>query len=147
MVNGASTTTWEEETLARLRYGKGKQKEAEQELAFWSQYSSALEKALELDRQHRGIKVGEQKSTIDPERLRTQSVCKSLMEIAAANNGLLVTKDALDILVEGKVFVDREHARGNLYSTIYHNKKYFQREREGVYRLVSPAEIKLSLNV
>ena len=139
MVNGI---TWEEETQARLRQAREKQKQAEEickqseiEANHLKEYANALEKVLELDRQQRGIKANGQ-HIFDPEHLRTQSVRNSLIEIASANNGLLVVVEAIPILMDAGVFTDREHARNSIYSNLNHYKKQFKKERPGVYRFV-----------
>lgn len=150
MVNGI---TWEEETDARLKNAKEKQmiaeadyKRAEQEVKYWAEFADTLAKALELDRQHRGIKSNGQ-HLFDPESLRKKSVRESLFEIAAAHNGLLIATQAVGILVDAGVFGDREHARGTIYATISRNKRYFKRERPGVYRLVKIKDVPLTFSV
>lgn len=130
-------TTWEEETLARLRHAREQQQQAEEEAVYWGRYADALQLALELDRQRRGIKVNGQ-SSIDPESLKRKSVNKALIEIAARNHGLLVTRDALHILISAGVYRDIDEARNSMYSTIRRSKD-FVRERRGVYRLSDKA--------
>ncbi len=55
MVNGI---TWEEETLARLREARGKQKQAqetikqaESAIKYWDEYATVLERTIQLCRQ------------------------------------------------------------------------------------------------
>ena len=134
---GAST--WEEETIARLKNAIEQQKRAEEELARWAEYRKALERSLDYDKRIRGIR-GYGKS-IDPESLRKKSVRNALFEIAALNEGMLVAANATQILLEAGISKDREHIRGLIYSTIYHNKRFFKKERPGHYRLVADAPL------
>jgi hypothetical protein len=59
---------------------------------------------------------------------------------AAANNGLVIAANATQILLGAGVSNDREHIRGLIYSTIYHNKRFFKKERPGYYRLVESTD-------
>jgi hypothetical protein len=127
--------TWEEETVARLKHAIEQQKRAEEELARWTEYRKALEQSLDYDKRIRGIR-GYGKA-IDPESLRKKSVRNALFEIAMLNDGVLVAANATQILLEAGISKDREHIRGLIYSTIYHNKRFFKKERPGHYRLVS----------
>ena len=127
--------TWEEETVARLKNAIEHQKRAEEELARWTDYRKALERSLDYDKRIRRIR-GYGKA-IDPESLRKKSVRNALFEIAMLNDGMLVAANATQILLEAGVSKDREHIRGLIYSTIYHNKRFFKKERPGHYRLVS----------
>ena len=127
--------TWEEETVARLKNAIEHQKRAEEELARWTDYRKALERSLDYDKRIRGIR-GYGKA-IDPESLRKKSVRNALFEIAMLNDGVLVAANATQILLEAGISKDREHIRGLIYSTIYHNKRFFKKERPGHYRLVS----------
>ena len=127
--------TWEEETVARLKNAIEQQRRAEDELARWTEYRKALERSLDYDKRIRGIK-GYGKA-IDPESLRKKSVRGALFEIAMLNDGVLVAANATQILLEAGISKDREHIRGLIYSTIYHNKRFFKKERPGHYRLVS----------
>ena len=128
--------TWEEETLSRLQNAKEQEKRLETELASLIDYRKALERSLELDRQMRGIK-GDGGGILDPESLKKKSIRKALFEIAAANDGLIIAANATQVLLDAGVSNDREHIRGLIYSTIYHNKRYFEKERPGHYRVVS----------
>ncbi|MEA1959109.1 MAG: hypothetical protein U9N44_05550 [Chloroflexota bacterium] len=132
----ASSSTWEEETLARLSYAIEQQRKAEKQLGLWIEYRKSLERSLALDRQFRGIK-GQGDKEIDPESLKKKSIREALFEIAVANNGLLIATTATQILLDAGVSKDREHVRGLIYSTIYHNKRYFKKERPGHYRVVT----------
>lgn len=128
MVNGL---TWIEETKARLKQAREKQKRAEEETKSYKEYADALENVLKV--------IGEQddgQRPLDPERLRKQSVINSMTEIASANNGLLVVVDAIPILMDAGIFGDREHASNSIYANLYHYKKRFEKERKGVYKLV-----------
>ena len=135
MVNGL---TWTEETKARLKQAREKQKQAEErsrleelEAKSYKTYADALENVLKV--------IGEQddgQHPLDPERLRKQSVINSMAEIASANNGLLVVVDAIPIFIDARIFGDREHASHSIYSNLYHYKKRFKKERKGVYRLI-----------
>ena len=127
--------TWEEETVARLKNAIEHQKRAEEELARWTDYRKALERSLDYDKRIRGIR-GYGKA-IDPESLRKKSVRNALFEIAMLNDGVLVAANATQILLEAGISKDREHIRGLIYSTIYHNKRFFKKERPGHYRLTS----------
>jgi hypothetical protein len=143
MVNGA---TWEEETLARLRNAQKdlknleeQRKQAEQRIAYLTQYTEALEKVLELEQQGRAVKVnGEQ--AVDSESLRKKSVREALIEIAGRNNGLLVVQDALRILLRVGVLQNQDQGRNAIYSALHYAKSDFQRERPGVYRLTDRAQ-------
>ena len=127
--------TWEEETVARLKNAIEQQKRAEDELARWTDYRKALERSLDYDKRIRGIR-GYGK-VIDPESLRKKSVRNALFEIAMLNDGVLVAANATQILLEAGISKDREHIRGLIYSTIYHNKRFFKKERPGHYRVTS----------
>ena len=143
MPNGS---TWEEETLSRLREARDKQKHAqeiikdvENDIKYWGEYASSLERTIELYRKKQGIDtLGNQ--TLDAERLRTQSTWANLVDIISANNGLLVVIDAVTILVEAKVFADREHARNVIYSTLNSHKRDVEWIRQGMYRLRKQGE-------
>lgn len=128
--------TWEEETLTRLQGAKEQQARLEAELARVIDYRQSLERSLQLDRQIRGIR-GDGGGVLDPESLKRKSIRGALFEIAAANDGLVVAASATQILLDVGVSNDREHIRGLIYSTIYHNKKRFKKERPGHYRVVS----------
>ena len=130
--------TWEEETLARLRYAEEQRRLAEDASGYWTRYAEALETILELDRQRRLIDVDGQ-FAVDPERLRATSVRKALMEIAVQKDGLLVMRDAIEILLQAGRFKDRTEARNTLYSTLSHAKRYFRKERPGLYCLAQGA--------
>jgi hypothetical protein len=130
--------TWEEETVARLKKAIEQQKRAEDELARWTDYRKALERSLDYDKRIRGIS-GYGKA-IDPESLRKKSVRNALFEIAMLNDGVLVAANATQILLEAGISKDREHIRGLIYSTIYHNKRFFKKERPGHYRVTSTPE-------
>lgn len=139
MVNGIRTT-WEEETSAILQEAKGKMNllahekmRIDGEVSRLTVYIDALEKVLELTRQQRSVK-GDGQAAFDPEKFLKQSVKDSLIDIASKYDGLLVVNDAVTILVEAKVFADREHARNSIYSNINHYKKRFPKERPGIYR-------------
>ena len=127
--------TWEEETVSRLKNAIEHQKRAEEELARWTDYRKALERSLDYDKRIRGIR-GYGKA-IDPESLRKKSVRNALFEIAMLNDGVLVAANATQILLEAGISKDREHIRGLIYSTIYHNKRFFKKERPGHYRVTS----------
>lgn len=152
MVNGMRTT-WEEETSAILRKAKDRintlvqeKMMIDSELSRLQEYVKALEKVLEFNRQERSIK-GNGQAIFDPEKFLKQSVKDSLIDIASRYDGLLVVNDAVTILVEAKVFADREHARNSIYSNIYHYKKKFQKKRPGVYQLKGiNKEVPLPLN-
>jgi len=131
--------TWEEETVARLKKAIEQQKRAEEELARWTDYRKALERSLDYDKRIRGIS-GFGKS-IDPESLRKKSVRNALFEIAMLNDGVLVAANATQILLEAGISKDREHIRGLIYSTIYHNKRFFKKERPGHYRVTSTPDM------
>jgi hypothetical protein len=151
MVNGIRLT-WEEETNYMLQQEKEKVRALESEkvkidadLAKRKEYISALERIIELNKQQRGIKRNGL-GTFDPEKFLKQSVKNSLLDIAAKNDGLLIVNEAVTILIEAKVFTDRDHARNSIYSNINHYKKYFGKERPGVYRLRGTRELPLLLN-
>jgi hypothetical protein len=131
--------TWEEETVSRLKNTIEHQKRAEEELARWTDYRKALERSLDYDKRIRGIR-GYGKA-IDPESLRKKSVRNALFEIAMLNDGVLVAANATQILLEAGISKDREHIRGLIYSTIYHNKRFFKKERPGHYRVTSTPDV------
>jgi hypothetical protein len=140
MVNG-NRITWEEETNAKFQkvieeisQMRNHIAHENSELAKKTEYAEALQKVLEFNRQARSVK-GDGKASFDPEKFLKQSVKDSLIEIAAANEGLLVVNDAVTILVKANLFSDRDHARNQIYSNIGHYKKLFKKERAGVYRL------------
>jgi hypothetical protein len=128
-----NSITWEEETLSRIKDARLKQKqmyeESEQkkkESIRWGEIADTLQKAIDLTRQKQ----------VEPylwEALKTQSTWKNLLYLAKANKGLIAIKDAVTILVEAKVFNDREHARNVIYSTLYSHKNGAKRVREGLY--------------
>jgi hypothetical protein len=128
--------TWDEETRDRLKNAVEQQNRLEAELARVVDYRKALERSLELDRQLRGVTGGGGK-VLDPESLKEKSIRKALFDIAAANNGLVIAASATQILLDAGVSNDREHIRGLIYSTIYHNKRFFKKERPGYYRVVT----------
>jgi hypothetical protein len=137
MVNGV---TWEELTQTRLLEAKKKQerakdmaKQAELESNRLDLYIKTLEKALELDKQQSGVTVYDDKS-LNPDKLLKQSTWQNLCAIMDINNGLLVVIDAVDFLIQAKVFSDRDHARNVIYSTLYSHKKDVDWVRKGVYR-------------
>jgi len=138
MVNG---TTWEEQTIARLRYARERQKQAgvvrrqsEKDEKYWQEYADSLEKVMELERQQ-GVVKANGYPILDPEHLRRQSVRENLIEVSKANNGLLVVNEAVTILVDADVFVDRESARNSIYANLYHNRRFFKKKRPGIYQL------------
>jgi len=141
MVNGA---TWEEETLARLRSAREQRRQAEQEAAYWIQYTDALEKVVELEHQRRALSVNGEHS-VDPETLRKKSIREALIEIAARNNGLLICSNALDILLQAGISQDRDQGRNAIYSALHSAKADFRKERPGVYRLTDHARAQLTL--
>jgi hypothetical protein len=152
MVSGIRTT-WEEETSAKynkeleeLNKIQRKIADLNAELIKKQDYVKALQKVLEFNRQGRIIK-GDGQVTFDPEKFLKQSVRDTLFDIAANNNGLLVVNDAVTLLVESNVFSERDRARNQIYSNINHYKKYFNKERPGIYRLkAQTTAIALPLN-
>lgn len=128
--------TWEEETVTRLHNAIEHQGRLEAELARVIDYRKSLERSLALDRQLRGI-TGDGGKVLDPESLKKKSIRKALFEIAAASDGLVIAASATQILLDAGVSNDREHIRGLIYSTIYHNKRFFKKERPGYYRVVA----------
>jgi len=133
MVNGI---TWEDQTLAKLNEAKAKQKEAEakieeaeREIEHWKEYVATLQKILELSKE-------KQLDSYFVERLRKQSTWNNLVDIMQSQKGLLSVIDAVSILVDAKVFNDREHARNVIYSTLYSHKNDLHKIQEGVYQLV-----------
>jgi hypothetical protein len=141
MMNGA---TWEEEAIARLRYAQEQRRQAEQEAAYWIQYTDALEKVLELERQRRAISVNGEHS-VDLEVLRKKSVREALIEIAGQNNGLLICNNALDTLLRAGIFQDRDQGRNAIYSALHSAKADFHKERPGIYRLTDRVQPQASL--
>jgi hypothetical protein len=149
MVNGI---TWEEETEAKIKDAREKQMRAEQqqaqaqkEVQYWRDIAETLEKGLKLIRQTQQVKLAGQPS-LDSERLLTQSVHSSLIDIALANNGLLTVVEAVSILVNAGVFTDREHARNSIYSNLNHYKKQFKWIRRGIYKYVGTQQQLLNIS-
>ena len=143
MTNGMNGITWEEQTQARLDEARDKERRArEQQRGFeqvanhWAEYANTLAKVLELAREHGTIKLSGQHQ-IDSESLRKKSVREALIDIAVANNGLLVCTTAAQVLVDANVFADREHARNSIYAALHSAKRYFKKERKGIYQLVT----------
>lgn len=141
-VNGSNGATWEELTLTQIeearerqKLAKEQQKRYEQEATYWGEYADTLAKALDMNRQHRVIPIDAQRR-LDPQSLVTKSVREALIEIATANDGLLVALMAVQVLVDAGMFKDREHARNSIYTTLHYAKKYFKKERPGIYRLL-----------
>lgn len=137
-------STWEEETLAgirnRLALAQQQRGKAEQEADYWRRHTDALEKVLELERQHRGIKINGGEA-VDAEILRHKSVREALIEIGQRNNGKIVVQDAVKAFIEAGAYQTRDLARNAIYSTLGHGKKkYFERLESGVYRLKESAE-------
>ena len=139
MVNGATGTTWEEQTLAMLKQAKVERKRAEEEVVFLVNLTDTLEEVLELSRRRSAINVDNH--TIDPESLRKKSVRDALIEIAKSNNGLLVVHSAIEILIQTGVYKEREQARGTVYSIVSRDGRrrgeHFVKERPGIYRLIT----------
>ena len=141
MVNGS---TWEESTRARINEAKekllqyqDKMKQEEIEIEYWKRYISALESALNLSQHQNGHKP------INSELFQTQSTWNNLKLFMDANNGILIVADAVDVLVEYKIFKDREHARNVIYSTLYSHKKDVEKVRQGIYQLKEKVTSKL----
>jgi hypothetical protein len=152
MIN-SEKPTWVEETSAILKKEKEilskLEKEIEQKnngLLRLKEYINALEKILEFNNQDRIINANGHGS-FDPEKLMKQSVKQSMIDIASANNGLLVASEAVNILINAKVFSDRDHARNAIYSNITHHRKYFEKERPGIYRVKNINDVELKLPV
>ncbi len=131
MVNGI---TWEEQTLTRIDESRKKQKQAQliaeqklKEANHFGEHADLLEKAIELERQHRDF--------IQIEQLSNRSTWDNLMTVMSANKGMLVVIDAVSFLVDMKVYEDRERARHAIYSTLHNHKKDVEYIRKGVYRL------------
>ena len=139
MVSGI---TWEEDTLARAQEARAKQKQAlgiiaekQTEAKTLADYAEVLEKAVALAREQKAVTLKGTVHMFDPEHLRAQSTWNSLLELISRNNGLLVVLDAVAMLVDAKVFRDREHARNVIYSTLYAHKNDINKVRAGMYRL------------
>ena len=65
----------------------------------------------------------------------TKSRWDNLLIIGKANDGMLVVKDAVAVLLGAKVYPDRLHARNAVYSTLFDHKQDVQKAGQGVYRL------------
>ncbi len=138
MVNGI---TWEEGTLAKIEEARKKQKEAQnlikqgqEDEKFWGEYADTLERGMKLDKERNKIHPNGYQSRM-PEHFQQQSTWNNLLDIMKDNNGFLVVTDAVTILVNAKVFSDREHARNVIYSTLYAHKHHVSKIRGGVYQL------------
>ena len=143
MVNDKS---WEEETISRLRRAREQRKQAEADAAYWVEMTDALEKVVELGRQERGNRFNGHR-VIDLDSLRTKSIREALIEIAAVNDGLLVTADAAQIMVDANMYTTKEQARNTIFSVLYHVKKLFRKEGPGYYRLIGKPSVELKLGV
>lgn len=149
MTNGLS---WEEQTIAKLT-GVREQRDrvtqemerAKQELDQLNALSNALETALELDRQTRGVPANSQHK-VDPEKLRKLSIREVLIEFAARNNGLLVAKDAVKFLLQAGMYTNVKQARDTVYPLLHRTTKYFRKERPGVYSIVTTRPLPLTLS-
>ena len=140
-MNGSS---WQEETEARFKDAQEKAEYHEKEAAYWTKLRESLRVVLELEADHRAIKMDDM-VTVDPQALRSQSVRKALIEIGARNRGLLVVKDAVGVLIEARVYDTRQVATRGVYSTLGQSKSYFKKERPGIYTLTPRAEKQLTL--
>jgi hypothetical protein len=139
MVTGR--TSWEEETLARIKEAKNKQLEAQnliekaqEDVQFWSEYVAALEMGLNLDKERYKMTSTSSKIHLS-EHFKQQSTWENLLDLMKDNNGILIVTDAVTILVEAGAFTEREHARNVIYSTLYSHKKEMNKIRHGVYQL------------
>lgn len=138
MVNGL---TLEEAILEEIKDARNKQEkaedireQAEKDIKYWSEYADALEKSLELRKQHGNLSNQNNYRFLDAEQLKKQSTWRNLQDIMLANKGVLVVIDATNFLVDVKVFTDKDHARNLIYSTLWAHKKDVEKVRSGVYR-------------
>lgn len=139
--------TWEEEMLAFARQARLKQKQAEQDAGYWAEMATSFEKSVEGRRALEGkIKVNGQR-TIAPETLRKMSAREALFAIGAMNKDQLVATNVVNIMVDSGMYSDREHARSAFYSAIYHNRRYFKKQRRGHYRIIGRPDTMSILSV
>jgi len=136
---------WEEETIKRINDARNKQKYYEGEASHWREYADALSKALTMQKQpiKRTTDIA---YSVNVDNIKNQSIRKSLFHIAKVNDGVLIVKDAVTILVDANMFTVREKARNSIYANIYNNKKYFEKTSPGIYRLKNIQNIMLPLN-
>ncbi len=136
---------WEKETQKRINEARNKQKYHESEASHWREYADALSKALTMQQPKiRGTTNIEYLVSIGD--IKNQSIRETLIKIARSNDGILKVIDAVSILMDAEMFTAREKARNSVYANIYNNKKLFQRDSPGVYRLKNTQNIMLPFN-
>jgi hypothetical protein len=140
-----TNSSWEEETKIRIDEAKQKQQYHENEAKFWREYSEALSKALSMQNQPKSAR-SDIEQNIFVNKIKNQPVRTTLIQIAQANSGVLVVNDAVTRLVEARLFNARNNARNAIYSNIYNNRKYFEKDKPGIYRLINTQNIMLPLN-
>ena len=145
MVMNINRFAWEEETKNRINEARNKQKYHEGEASHWREYADALSKALDMQKQpvNRPTDIA---YSVNVDNIKSQSIRETLTQIAKANDGVLIVKDAVTILVDAKMFMAREKARNSIYANIYNNRKYFEKDSPGIYRLKNIQNIMLPLN-
>lgn len=129
-MNGNS---WEQETLSRLAYARQQRKQADDEAAYWAEYTQILEKVLELD--SKLSKHSATNSEAITSMFRDKSIKQCLILIAARNGGKLITKEAVKELMDASIFADKDIARSNIFSTLHSSKRCFKKQTAGVYKL------------
>ena len=138
---------WEQLILSRLADARQRRKQTDAEAAYWAEYTKSLEKVLELD-----SKLNKHPTTNSQEIaniFRNKSIKQCLLLIAEKNNGKLITKEAIQELLDAGIFRDKDTARNNIFSTLHSSKKSFRKREAGIYKLTEYGKnyLKRSLSV
>ncbi len=120
---------------ARERRNKAEEslRQAQSEVAHWTEYAEHLEKLLALENKRHGTARGG--ISIDPRA----PVIAALIQIAQSHDGILVTKKAIKVLRSAGMFPNDKAVRDNIYSTLRHSGD-FRKETKGKWVLVSKVE-------
>jgi len=135
MLKGLS---WAEQTKVLIEQSKAEEQRLDAELKGIqasiqkvAERIQALQEALRVvtDNMDTGLQAGQKD-------LASMSVNNALIEIAKEHGGFVVTKEAIGILTKAGVFSTRGEANDNIHSVLRRSPR-FQRERQGVYRLLA----------
>lgn len=129
-MNGNS---WEQETLSRLAYARQRGQQADDEAAYWAEYTQILEKVLELDSKLSKHSATNSKAITN--MFRDKSIKQCLILIAERNGGKLITKKAVKELMDAGIFADKDIARSNVFATLHLSKRSFKKQKAGIYKL------------
>ena len=111
------------------------------EISNWDDLIISLERSLAAARRLRTYYESKQPIQQRPDRGPVQilpeglSFRKMLIEIASKNGGKLIVVEAVTIIA-ANLHYDRDITRNNIYSTLYSNKKLFEKISNGVYQLI-----------